>query len=61
MREVFNVVDLTRLLSAIEERTGRSNVVDLAFERERRAVERSVPHARHRPRTGPDRERHGPD
>ena len=56
------IVDLERLLSMLDARAGRSNVVYLELERAKRAVEREAEPAQHRPLTGPDREKQtGPD
>ena len=60
------IVDLERLLSMLDARAGRQNVVYLDLERAKRAVEqpsRRNVNAQHRPLTGPDRENDstGPD
>jgi hypothetical protein len=60
------IVDLERLLSMLDARAERQNVVYLELERAKRAAElarKSTPcGAQHRPLTGPDREKQtGPD
>jgi hypothetical protein len=42
MNYVFSEVDLRRLLGLLDERSSRSRVIDLAFERKKRAAELSA-------------------